>query len=344
MQQHNLNQSNALVPIIDVSAVFGSDEKRVQALVDDIAQACKKIGFFYIKNYGIDDSLYEEAFNVSKALFALPQQEKDSLNIKLSPYMRGYFSHGADKSDGVNDDIKEGFDMATDLPVSDPYVMMKLPFYGPNVWPESLPKFKNVMNDYHRLHLELGRALLRLFARGLNVPETFFDDKFAKPMAQLRTLRYPVSVDHTIDSNGAGEHTDFGWITMIAQEPGTDGLQVKDITGNWVGVPVVPSTLVVNVGDLMRMWTNDVYTATLHRVINRSSVSRHSIAFFMDPDYFVKIECLSSCISKELPAKYQPFVVGDYMNRRFYETTTFREDATATPVPSSHFRKLEQMT
>jgi isopenicillin N synthase-like dioxygenase len=329
MQQHDLNQVDPLVPIIDVGALFGGDEQSVQALVDDIARACKKIGFFYIRNHGIEDAFYEQAFAVSKALFALPQHEKEELDIQLSPYMRGYFSHGADKSDGINDDIKEGFDMATDLPVSDPYVVKKLPFYGPNVWPRSLPEFKTVMTEYHRRHLELGRALLRMFARGLHVPETFFDDKFVKPMAQLRTLRYPVSADRAVELNGAGEHTDFGWITMIAQQPGTGGLEVKDVHGNWVGVPVIPSTLVVNIGDLMQMWTNDAYTATFHRVINRSAVARHSIAFFMDPDYFVEIECLSSCTSADRPAKYPPIMVGDYMNKRFYETTTFREKEAA---------------
>lgn len=329
MQHNNLSQSGSLVPIIDMGAAFGGDEKGLHALVTDIAKACKKIDFFYITNYGIDDSFYEKAFDVSKALFSLPQQKKNTLDIKLSSHMRGYFSYGADKSDGINGDIKEGFDMATDLPISDSYVVKKLPFYGPNIWPESLPEFKTIMNDYHRRHLGLGRIMLRLLASGLNVPENFFDDKFMKPMAQLRTLRYPPSNDCTVELNGAGQHTDFGWITMISQELGTNGLQVRDTHGNWVDVPALPSTLVVNIGDLMQMWTNDFYTATFHRVINKSLVNRHSIAFFMDPDYFAKIKCLDSCVSKKMPAKYLPFTVGDYMNRRFYETTTFRVDERA---------------
>jgi len=206
-----------------------------------------------------------------------------------------------------------------------PEAVAGLPFYGPNVWPESQPEFKEVMSCYHKVHLDLGRSLLRMFARGLNVSEQFFDDKFIKPMAQLRALRYPPSTGSGNELNGAGEHTDFGWITMIAQEPGTCGLEVKDIYGKWIKVPYVPSTLFVNIGDLMQMWTNDHYKATYHRILNRGAKERHSIAFFMDPDYYAKIQCLETCTSNENPARYDPFIVGDYMNRRFYETTTFRE-------------------
>lgn len=326
----NVNNTASIVPIIDVGAMLGGSDALIQELAQEIAEACRSIGFFYILNHGIEAGLYERAFAASRALFQLPLEDKLALDITRSPHMRGYFGFGGDKSDGVRDDIKEGYDMAMDLPLNDPYVKEGLTFYGPNVWPPSLPQFKEVMTEYHQRHLQLGRALLRLFARGLGVHDEFFDSKFVKPMAQLRTLRYPASADPKAPENGAGEHTDFGWITMIAQDDAS-GLEIQDRHGTWREVPYVPCSLVVNVGDLMSMWTNDMYTATLHRVVNRGIRDRYSMAFFMDPDYHVTVECLDSCTSQTRPAKYPPIVVGDYMNRRFHETTAFRppQDAVA---------------
>lgn len=87
---------------------------------------------------------------------------KNKIQIQKSAYMRGYFSEGADKSDGILGDIKEGFDMASDLPIDDAFVQAKLPFYGPNAWPEELPEFKRVMTEYHAQMLGFGKRLLKI--------------------------------------------------------------------------------------------------------------------------------------------------------------------------------------
>lgn len=180
------------------------------------------------------------------------------------------------------------------------------------------------MTEYYTNMLQLGGLLLKSFARGVGVNDHFFDEKFRKPMAQMRLLRYPPTPNLNNKQIGAGEHTDFGWITMIAQDK-VGGLEVLNKQGEWVDVPAIPLSLVVNIGDLMSRWTNDQYEATFHRVINRNKKERYSIAFFMDPDYHARVECLGSCMSETRPAKYPPIVAGEYMNKRFYETTTFRE-------------------
>lgn len=312
------------IPTIDISPLFGDSKSGIDEVTKAVADACRSIGFFYIVNHSVPQALCDKVFSETQALFGLPSGVKESMDIQKSAHMRGYFSFGADKSDGIHGDIKEGFDLAADLPLDDPYVKAGLTFYGPNVWPQSLPDFKAVITEYHNSMLRVGRTLLKAFARGLGVPESFFEEKFRKPMAQLRLLRYPPSSRPGETQIGAGEHTDFGWITMIAQDE-TGGLEVLNRENQWVGVPPLPSSFVVNIGDLMSRWTNDVYTATFHRVTNRNTRDRYSVAFFMDPDYYVNVECLDTCVSESRPAKYAPIVVGDYMNRRFYETTTFRD-------------------
>ena len=311
------------IPLIDATDLQPGRPIPLE-LVDTIDSACRGIGFFTVTNHHVSTDLISNVFSQMNSLFDLSPEEKQKIEIHRSPFMRGYFSEGADKSDGILGDIKEGFDMATDLPLDDPYVQAKIPFYGPNTWPSSLPSFKEVMNEYHRQTLEFGKSLLRVFALALDLPPSYFDKKFTKPMAQLRLLRYP-SIEHQPGMPiGAGEHTDFGWITMIVQDR-AGGLEVQSKSGSWIKVSPIDNAFVVNVGDLMQRWTNDRYKATPHRVINTSGRIRHSAAFFMDPDYTAKVECLQSCQSKDNPAKYPALLAGEYMDRRFLETTNFRE-------------------
>lgn len=317
------------VPIIDVGALRGNDRAALNALAEEIAEACRTIGFFYVVNTGVDPTLRDRVMKQVAALFDLPAEEKWEMDIQKSKYMRGYFSFGADKSDGINGDIKEGFDMALDLPASDPYVQQGLPFYGPNTWPRSLPAFKTTLNEYYSTMIALGGGLLRAFSIGLGVDEHYFTERFVKPIAQIRLLRYPEPEASDQLRIGAGEHTDFGWLTMIMQDE-TGGLQVQNTAGEWIDVPYIPQSFVVNVGDLMSRWTNDLYPATMHRVINRADRPRYSVAFFMDPDYHAMVECLPTCMSDTRPARYPAIVAGEYMDRRFLETTTFRDPVAAT--------------
>jgi isopenicillin N synthase-like dioxygenase len=311
------------IPVIDLGSAWINGYAAKRDVAEKISQACCDIGFFYLVNHGVDAALTSEIFLQTRALFDLPESEKKKLDIQKSPYMRGYFSFGGDKSDGIHDDIKEGFDLALDLPAGDPLVLAKLPFYGPNTWPP-LPGFQTTINAYYDAMMGVGIKLLRLFGLGLGVDEEFFPNRFKKPIAQIRLLKYPPPEDLTAVRIGAGEHTDFGWITMILQDE-VGGLEVLDRGGTWTEVPHIPGSFVVNVGDLMQRWTNDKYVATMHRVMNRTTHHRYSAAFFMDPDYHVEVNCLPTSTDDGNPAKYTPIIVGDYMNQRFLDTTTFRD-------------------
>lgn len=325
--KHSNPQSSASnsIPVIDVSGLQGDDEALTK-VAKEISAACSDVGFFYVKNHSVSPSIVNKAFQYAGQFFDLPKQKKDKIHIEKSQYMRGYFSHGSDKSDGILGDKKEGYDMARDLPTSHPYVTSKLPFYGPNAWPDHPTQFQAAMIEYHQSMLDFGLSLLRAFAVGLDMPAQFFDDKFREPMAQMRLLRYPKQVGDFSTGIGAGEHTDFGWITMIAQDEHR-ALQILTKSNEWIYVDPIPGTFVVNVGDLMSRWTNDRYLATMHRVVNENNVERQSIAYFMDPDYYAEVDCLSSCHSVSNPEKYTPVIAGEYMNQRFHETTTFRNGA-----------------
>ena len=93
------------IPIIDISPLLGGSKSDIDKVTNDIADACKSIGFFYIINHGIPQALCNKVFAESRAFFDQPAEVKETINIKKSAHMRGYFSFVADKSDGINGDI-----------------------------------------------------------------------------------------------------------------------------------------------------------------------------------------------------------------------------------------------
>ena len=118
----------------------------------------------------------------------------------------------------------------------------------------------------------------------------------------------------------AGAHTDLGTITLLQQRGG--GLYVCDRAGRWVFVPPVEHAIVVNVGDIMMRWSNDVLRSTPHAVMDDPRASgdevpaRHSMAYFCNPNRDAVVSCLPTCASAARPPAYEPIRAGDYLVQR----------------------------
>ena len=157
-------------------------------------------------------------------------------------------------------------------------------------------------------------------------------DKFTKHFEDssgiiLKFLHYPPSAKkyNPKDNIICGAHSDYGYLTLLKQDS-TSGLQIKNKSGAWQDAAPIDKTFVVNIGDLMQRWTNDVYTSTKHRVINKgSNSSRYSIPYFVEPNYNTVIKCLSSCVSKSRPTRYDNIIAGDWINERFNDTYVYRQ-------------------
>ncbi len=156
----------------------------------------------------------------------------------------------------------------------------------------------------------LSARLMRLFARALDLPETFFDSSIDRHISSVRLINYPDQPAAPLEGQlRAGAHSDYGSLTILKVENAPGGLQVQDRTGSWIDIDYVPGTLVVNIGDLMAQWTNDKWVSTVHRVVNpprnRALGSRRiSMVFFHQPNYDAEITCLESCRSAGNPPKY----------------------------------------
>jgi isopenicillin N synthase-like dioxygenase len=312
------------LPIVDFSGLLSPRREDREAVVQTIRTACLDKGFFYLANHGISDRLIDEMFTQAKAFFDLPLEDKMALEMSKSwgRSNRGYSPlQGQTLEKGAPPDLKESFYIGVELPMDDPRVVAKKGNHGPNLWPQGLPNFRATMDAYFAEMVRVENTLWRGIARSLDLEESYFEEYCRDSTATLRLLHYPPQpAVAQPGEKGCGAHTDFGGITILLQDM-NGGLQIWDEQHGWMHVKPIPSTFVINLGDLIARWTNDRYRSTLHRVVNTSGKERYSIPFFYpgNPDY--RVACLPTCHVANQPDKYPPTTVAEHlaeMLRRSY--------------------------
>lgn len=319
------------IPVIDLGPFLHGTREERRSVALKIGEALRNIGFFYVVNHGVPAELRQRVFAESKRFFAQPLEKKLEIDIEKSACHRGYFKMGGENLDPAKQkaggDLKEGVKIGQDLPLDHPLVQAGTPLHGPNQWPGDLPGFKETMERYFETASALGRELMHAFALALELPETYFDRYLDLPMATLGPLHYPPQTGQITEAQiGAGAHTDFGCLTILAQDP-NGGLQVRNAAGDWVDAPYVEDSFVVNVGDMMARWTNDIFASTHHRVINTSGRERYSIPFFFDPSHDAAVECLETCCGPDRPAKYPATTGLQHLLDMINATFDYRRDA-----------------
>ncbi|MCM2402773.1 isopenicillin N synthase family oxygenase [Rhizobium sp. S153] len=310
------------IPIIDLEPMFSGDAAAKAKLAEDLRKACTEVGFLYIKNHHVPAEVLEGTFAAAETYFGQPDEVKMANHVSKSKNNRGYAAMLEENTDPTaRGDLHESFDIALDVPADDPDVKAGKVLYGPNQWPSDMPEFRKALETYHAEMLKLSGHLLHAFALALGLEETYFDDMVGKPLATLRVLHYPPQFGEIDDRQiGIGAHSDYECFTILAQKEGISALQVLNAAGEWIAADPIPGCFVVNVGDQMARWTNDLFASTVHRAINRSGRERYSIPFFFGPNYDTLVEALPSCVDEDHPAKYPPVTSGDYVNGRFAAT------------------------
>ena len=298
------------IPLIDLGPFRTGDRAVRREVARQLGEACRNIGFFYVTNHGVPQALIDRTFAEAKRFFDLAPEIKAEIAIEQSPCHRGWFALGGENLDPAKQteagDFKEGIKIGRHLEPDHPLVMAGIALHGPNLWPSGLPGWREAMQAYFDALSGLGHDIMRGFALALELEEDFFDDKLDLPMATVGPLHYPPQRGAITEARlGAGAHTDFGCLTILAQDP-VGGLQVRNSAGKWIDAPYVPGSYVVNIGDMMARWTNDLFASTKHRVVNVSNRDRYSIPFFYDPDHDAEVACLATCQGPDNPPKYPP--------------------------------------
>lgn len=309
--QHN---DDSGIPVIDMSA---SDE----TIAEELLRAFQTIGFATLVHHGVESSTMEHAFEQSHEFFHLSTPQK--LQYKFQGYKsnRGYIGIGCETHENPKPDYKETFDIGNEADGE-----------YENKWPLS-DKFKSTMLTYFDSFDALHLRIMKLLAVGMKLEDVdYFVSKCNERHENMRLLHYP-SIPRPPQQDGNKEdpivrgavHTDFGTITLLCQD-GVGGLRAQKLDGNWVNVPPVNNSVVVNVGDMLQRWSNDTLRATPHQVVELPSndgdviPERYSIAFFCNANKEVMLDCLQQCNTEASPPKYSPIKAHDYLTRRLSET------------------------
>ena len=305
---------SASVPVIDFAKGSESD------VIDAVGAACRDFGFFQVTGHGIETHTVEEVFAAARTFFALPMADKRAIS-RDKDNTRGYFDRELTKN--VRD-RKEIFDFGylrnSDLPDDHPDNLSEVD--GFNQWPAALPDFETRMKAYLAANEALGRRILEAVSLSLGLDRQRIVEFFGPEHSSfLRLNHYPLGDLLSDEEAGAAtelgdmalqHHSDAGVLTVLAQDD-AGGLEVYHREA-WIPVTPVEGAFVINIGDLMQVWSNDRYKAPLHRVRPVRGVARLSMPFFFNPPYATVVSPLTEELG-EAP-RYKPVPWGEFRGRR----------------------------
>lgn len=291
--------------------------------MDRVASAAADFGFFQIVNHGLAEDLIERAWDRTEAFFAQPMEAK-RLIARTKENSRGYYDRELTKN---KRDLKEVLDLAhvpyPDAPDDDPRNFH--PVDGINQWPE-LAGFKSTMIEYLAACEGLALRLLSAFSQALGEVPDHLHRHFGPDHTSFVRLNYYPTADPLSEEEVAADdvtplgdmalhhHSDAGAMTLLLQDD-VGGLQVL-VGERWLDVEPIPGALVVNFGDMMQVWSNDRFTAALHRVAPRTTRARYSLPYFFNPSYDTEYAPLSGAVGAGEEPKYSPISWGHFRQAR----------------------------
>jgi isopenicillin N synthase-like dioxygenase len=320
------------LPTIDFAPLSGKNEAAIERVAKDVHDACRDIGFLTIVNHPVPPEKIRAIFRQAERFFALPLAEKMKAYMGKSNVFRGYLpmdepgkqhAYRGKAIEGFQPHLdparmkarkphkNEAFQISLELPDDDPDVKAGKPLHGSNQWPDNLPGFREAVLDYHTTMTGFAGLLASVFARGLGLERDYFAQFYKKPLIQVRMLHY-LSQDKqaALEGGDSRAHQDAGGFTMLQQDD-VGGLEIKTKSGEWLIVPPVENSFVVNIGDSMRLWTNNRFASTLHRVVNHYGRERYSVGVFANPDYDTVIRPLPTCVDTDHPPTFDKMLSGE---------------------------------
>jgi len=272
------------IPVIDVTALR-SGGPAAAVVAADLDAACRDVGFFAITGHGVELEAFEELRRAAEAFFVLPEAIKGEVAMaRGGRAWRGWFPVGGELTSGVAD-LKEGLYFGLELSPEDPRARTGVPLHGPNLFPAAPSELRPLVLDWIERVTAVGHVLMQGLAMGLGLaPEWFREHLTRDPVVLFRMFHYPPAEP---DRWGVGEHTDYGLLTLLAQDD-CGGLEVETPSG-WIEVPAQPGVLVCNIGDMLDRLTAGRYRSTRHRVCNRSGRGRLSFPLFLDPSWDAEV-------------------------------------------------------
>jgi len=290
------------IPVIDIGPYLTTNsEQALQDVADQLRYACENIGFFTIIGHQLSPAIIEKQFSMTRQFHALAMHDKKSIEMDRPGWAVGGVGYLPFKNRKLpsrdTGNRNEAFLIKCDHQLT----------MDDNQWLDDtvIPGFRQASQVYADAMVTLGKQLLPIFAKALDMPKDFFEQAFVDPFFRLRMTHYP-TIDTPVsnDEFGIAPHVDTSFCTILIQDQ--PGLSIFSEQRNvWLDVPMIKDAFIVNTGELLRQWSNDRFLSVKHFVnTNSSGVSRYSIPFFFNANSDYKMHCIPSCCSAEKPPKY----------------------------------------
>lgn len=286
------------LPELDISG-FLADETSPQAteFISALRNVIHEVGFFYLTGHGVSSKLTDEILKVTDDFFALDEEQRLEIENVRSPQFRGYTRFGHELTNGKVD-LRDQVDISRELDprVVAPHEPQWLRLRGPNLWPSSLPSFRDASLRWIDALESVAHSLLRAMSLALGQPADIFESSVTPAEVLLKIIRYVTpqldpdqsgSVANEFGASlserqGVGAHRDTGFITFVLQGD-VGGLQVE-YDGVFRDVAPRRDAFVVNIGEMLQLVTQGYFKATVHRVQSPPpGTERKSVAFFFNP-------------------------------------------------------------
>jgi len=306
------------LPVIDISPYLNNTEKK-QEVVEAWYRAFNTVGFATIVGHGVPDEVVENAERVAREFFSLPLEVKTKsshTDIKSAGSL-GYVPFGLEMVSGTT--TPDGAEIKSSKRSNDLVESIGFRRTEADFLPDTPKNFTQEVYTYWDHMLKLLQKIMEISAVSLGLHEDYFVPYYKEPRTFLKFAHYPpVEKEPEPGQMRYGEHTDFIGFTILKQDVSAGAaLQVKFPDGKWVDCEPVPGSFVINAGDLIQIWTNDLFLSNWHRVKNPEGSfinrSRLSIVYFTGPKVDSMIECLPTCCSPTNPPKYKPVKERDHL-------------------------------
>jgi isopenicillin N synthase-like dioxygenase len=297
------------IPVVDFHGFTHGDAASRAATAATLRRAIEEFGFLYLKGHGVPTGVLDALFAQSRWFFAQPPEAKHAVQSPSVANNRGYVPPtGQSLDEGKPFDLKEIFHAGyEDSPLG-------------NRWPSGQPGFQEAVLAFHDAAVQTCHRLMRAIASGYGLPDDYFVPLFDGPRGTTRMLHYPPLDGTPLPGQiRAGSHTDFGTLSLLFQDD-AGGLEIQHPDGTWLPAPALPGAAIMNTGDLMQRWTNDMVRSSPHRVVNPVGEAamrpRYSVVLFYSPRPEVVVECLAPCHGPDRPPRYPPVTAGEHVIAR----------------------------
>ena len=295
---------------------LGAERKKLSTALDKM---CSETGFLVIEGHGVPQKVIDDQWAIVSEFFSSSLEIKKEVKVPYKGYPYGWIGPdqealAASKGEVTPPDLKESFNggpLTIPKNIKDPAAYQFC--YQPTLWPK-IDGFREIWESYYSEMENLAKRIMSAFAEALDLEHNYFDDFINNPISALRALHYPATKNKIFEKQQrAGAHTDYGSLTILLPQAETSGLQIMK-KNSWIDVPAIKGCFVINIGDLMELWTAGRWVSTLHRVVAKPNQSaRKSLAYFHQPDWEAIIKPINSDSDETV-------ISGPYLMNKFKST------------------------